>query len=42
MRNDYGQMKYGFIYKDAPTYDYLIERLSELQQRFRALTFGSC
>ncbi len=42
MRNDYEQMKYGFIYKDAPTYDYLIERLSELQQRFRALTFEAC
>lgn len=37
LRNDYEQMKYGFIYKDAPTYEYLIERLNELLQRFREL-----
>lgn len=35
LRADYDQMKYGFIYKDAPSYDYLMERLSELQNRFR-------
>ena len=32
LRNDYEQMKYGFIYKDAPTY-----RLNTLQQTFRQL-----
>ena len=37
LRNDYEQMKYGFIYKDAPSYEHLIERLTELQQRFRNL-----
>lgn len=35
LRNDYEQMKYGFIYKDAPTYEYMIERLMELQQKLR-------
>lgn len=39
LRNDYEQMKYGFIYKDAPDYDILIEKLTELQQRFRSLKF---
>lgn len=37
LRNDYEQMKYGFIYKDAPTYEHLIERLNTLQQTFRQL-----
>ena len=37
LRNDYEQMKYGFIYKDAPTYEHLIERLKALQQTFRQL-----
>ena len=27
LRNVYKQMKYGFIYKDAPTYEHLIDRL---------------
>lgn len=30
-------MKYGFIYKDAPTYEHLIERLNTLQLTFRQL-----
>lgn len=37
LRNDYEQMKYGFIYKDAPSYEHLIERLKTLQQAFRLL-----
>ena len=37
LRNDNEQMKYGFIYKDAPTYEYLIDRLKTLQQSFRQL-----
>ena len=37
LRNDYEQMKYGFIYKDAPTYEYLIDHLKTLQQTFRQL-----
>ena len=37
LRNDYEQMKYGFIYKDAPTYEHLIDRLKALQQTFRML-----
>ena len=37
LRNDYEQMKYGFIYKDAPTYEHLVEKLTELQQQFREL-----
>lgn len=37
LRDDYEQMKYGFIYKDAPTYEYLLERLKELQDKFREL-----
>lgn len=35
LRNDYEQMKYGFIYKDAPTYDYLVEKLKELLLSYR-------
>lgn len=35
LRKDYEQMKSVFIYKDAPEYDFLIERLKELQQNFR-------
>ena len=37
LRNDYEQMKYGFIYKDAPSYEHIIERLTELQNRFREM-----
>lgn len=40
LRDDYEQMKYGFIYGDAPTYEHLIERLVELQQRFRILSWA--
>ena len=35
LRNDYEQMKYGFIYKDAPTYDFLMEKLKKLLLSFR-------
>lgn len=35
LHDDYEQMKYGFIYKDAPTYDDLIAKLKELQLYFR-------
>lgn len=35
LRNDYEQMKYGFIYKDAPTYDYLVKKLKELLLSYR-------
>ena len=37
LRNDYEQMKYGFIYKDAPSYEHIIERITELQNRFREM-----
>lgn len=40
LRNDYEQMKLGFIYKDAPTYEYLMEKLVELQHRFRNLEWS--
>ena len=38
--NDYEQMKYGFIYKNAPEYEFLIEKLKELQQKFRELSWS--
>lgn len=37
LRDDYKQMQIGFIYADAPTFDEILERLSELQNRFRTL-----
>lgn len=40
LRNDYEQMKYGFIYKDAPEYDILIEKITDLQQEFRNLAWA--
>ena len=40
LRNDYERMKYGFIYKDAPTYEHLLEKLAELQQQFRDLKWA--
>ncbi len=37
LRDDYKQMQIGFIYADAPSFDKIMERLHELQGRFRAL-----
>ena len=37
LRDDYKQMQIGFIYTNAPSFDEIMERLSELQNRFRAL-----
>ena len=37
LRDDYKQMQIGFIYADAPSFDEIMERLHELQGRFRAL-----
>lgn len=36
LRDDYRQMKIGFIYAEAPSFDKILERLKELQDRFRA------
>ncbi|MCF0187572.1 MAG: nucleotidyl transferase AbiEii/AbiGii toxin family protein, partial [Bacteroidaceae bacterium] len=40
LRNDYEQMRYGFIYKDAPEFEFLMEKLAELQQKFRDLDWA--
>ena len=37
LRNDYKQMQIGFIYADAPSFDEIMARLHELQDRFRIL-----
>lgn len=37
LRDDYKQMQIGFIYANAPSFDEIMERLSELQNRFRSL-----
>ncbi|MBQ0115838.1 MAG: nucleotidyl transferase AbiEii/AbiGii toxin family protein [Bacteroidales bacterium] len=37
LHSDYEQMKYGFIYRNAPSFEQIIERLTELQERFRNL-----
>lgn len=37
LRDDYKQMQIGFIYANAPSFDEIMERLSELQNRFRTL-----
>lgn len=37
LRDDYKQMQIGFIYTNAPSFDGIMERLSELQNRFRIL-----
>lgn len=37
LRDDYKQMQIGFIYANAPSFDEIMERLSQLQNRFRAL-----
>ncbi len=35
--DDYKQMQIGFIYAEAPSFDKIMERLSELHNRFRTL-----
>ena len=37
LRDDYRQMQEGFIYAGAPSFDEIMERLQELQNRFREL-----
>ena len=37
LRDDYKQMQIGFIYADAPSFNEIMERLRDLQDRFRAL-----
>ena len=37
LQDDYKQMKIGFIYANTPSFDEIMERLSELQNRFRTL-----
>lgn len=37
LREDYQKMQIGFIYADAPSFDEIMARLQELQERFRAL-----
>lgn len=37
LREDYKQMQIGFIYADAPSFDEIMGRLQDLQDRFRAL-----
>ncbi len=39
LRDDYKQMQIGFIYANAPSFDEIMERLSELQSRFRTLVW---
>ncbi len=41
LQDDYKQMQIGFIYADAPSFDEILERLQELQDRFRALKWGN-
>lgn len=40
LREDYKQMQIGFIYADAPSFDEIMERLQDLQDRFRALKWN--
>lgn len=37
LRDDYRQMQVGFIYADAPSFDEIMERMRDLQNRFRML-----
>lgn len=37
LRDDYKNMQIGFIYANAPSFDEIMEQLSELQNRFRKL-----
>jgi len=41
LRDDYKKMQEGFIYKDSLSYDELIARIKELQERFRSLDWNS-
>lgn len=41
LRDDYKKMQEGFIYKDSLSYDELIARIKELQERFRSLNWSS-
>ncbi len=40
LREDYRQMQAGFIYADAPFFDEIMERMQELQSRFRMLQWS--
>ena len=40
LREDYKQMQIGFIYADAPSFDEIMKRLQDLQDKFRALKWG--
>ena len=40
LREDYKQMQLGFIYADAPSFDEIMKRLQDLQDKFRALKWG--
>ncbi len=40
-KEDYKQMQIGFIYANTPSFDEIMERLSELQNRFRTLEWGN-
>lgn len=37
LREDYAQMQTGFIYAEAPSFDEVMAKLTELQQRFRSI-----
>ena len=41
LKDDYKKMQEGFIYKDSLSYDELIARIKELQERFRSLNWNS-
>lgn len=41
LQDDYRQMQAGFIYVDAPSFDEILERMRELQNRFRMLQWES-
>ncbi len=40
LQEDYRQMQAGFIYADAPSFDEIMERMQELQSRFRMLQWN--
>lgn len=41
LQEDYKQMRIGFIYADAPSFGKIMERLRDLQDRFRALEWNN-
>lgn len=41
LKEDYKQMRIGFIYTDAPSFGEIMERLQDLQDRFRALEWNN-